>query len=843
MWAEAIARAFWPFWTVLITGIAPLLMGWHDLVPVEPLWSLAALYGLALIWTLVLGLRRMHRPRRADAVDRVDAKLRGRPIAALADTQAIGVGDPDSEAVWQAHLRRMQARTHEAKFVEPNLRISQLDQFGLRYVALLLLVVAGIFGSLGNVSSVGRMAGGGGQTLLTGPVWEGWVEPPSYTGKPTLYLADIPEGALRVPVGSSVTLRLYGELGALSVVQSVSGPVADPVTDPVQEFSIARDGALTIDGDGGLTWQVTALPDVVPTVDLTGPLEASALGELSQPFEAMDDYGVQAGTAEFQLDLSRVDRRHGLVVPPDERPAVILDLPMPFSGDRADFDELLIDDLSEHPYANLPAVLMLTVTDALGQEGVSQAEPVAVLPARRFFQPVAKAVAEQRRDLLWSRENGTRVLQILRAVSHRPDDLFADETTYLRLSFALRRLSGMLDEGLTVADQDEIAAALWELAIQLEDGSLADARERLRRAQERLAEAMRNGASDEEIEELVQELREAVDDYTRMLAERSGEDQQLSDQPDQEDDDRFNFTNEELQALMDRIQELMEEGRMAEAQELMEQLNDLMENMEVTENEGGEPTPGQDSMEGLSDALRDQQSLSDDSFQELQNQFNSSRNSDAPQQNQSGQQGQRADRPGEQGRDGQGEGVGSNPDMGKQNDQGAGGEADPDSLADRQEALRRELQRQYDGLPNIEGPAADAARQALERAEEAMDQAEESLRSGDLAEAIDEQAEALDALRDGLRNLSDALAQEQRQRGGQGTDSGNAQGRVEQSDRDPLGREAGTTGQFGTDQDVLQGPDVYRRAQELLEELRKRSADQDRPELERDYIDRLLDRF
>ncbi len=67
--------------------------------------------------------------------------------------------------------------------------------------------------------------------------------------------------------------------------------------------------------------------------------------------------------------------------------------------------------------------------------------------------------------------------------------------------------------GLTDNVQAEVALALWDLAVQLEEGSLNSARARLERAQERLEEAMRNGASDEEIAELMQELREATSDY------------------------------------------------------------------------------------------------------------------------------------------------------------------------------------------------------------------------------------------------------------------------------------------------------------------------------------------
>ena len=187
------------------------------------------------------------------------------------------------------------------------------------------------------------------------------------------------------------------------------------------------------------------------------------------------------------------------------------------------------------------------------------------------------------------------------------------------------------------------------------------------------------------------------------------------------------------------------------------------------------------------------------------------------------------------------------------NDQGAGGEGDPDGdaqqagpqgLAERQQALRDLLEQQRRNLPSLNGEEADNARRALERAEGAMDGAEEALRGGRLAEAIDKQAEAMDALRDGMRSLGEAMAENrQQQEPGQGTQDGDTANRVEPARRDPLGRQLGTEGQMGSDQNILQGEDVYRRAEDLLNEIRRRSAELDRPQLELDYLKRLLERF
>jgi uncharacterized protein (TIGR02302 family) len=756
----------------------------------------------------------------------------------------------------------MEARTKDARLVEPDLRIADRDPYGLRFVALLFFVTALFFGSLLRVGTVGEIVAAQDQTLATGPVWEGWVEPPAYTGLPSIYLADIPAGPLRVPVGSQVTLRLYGEVGALTVAETVSGRTGEvaPASDAQQQFEITQSGTLSILGPTETVWEITAIDDIPPTVELTAPIEADAMGEMSQSFAASDDYGVDFGTATITLDLAAVDRRHGLTIDPDPIAPLVLDLPMPFTGDRDDFEELLIDDLSQHPLANLPVTMQLEVTDAAGQVGASQPESL-ILPGRRFFQPLARAVIEQRRDLMWSKANARRVNQILRAVSNQPEGFFTSETIYLRMRTIIRRLDSMAEFGMTDEGQAEVVEALWELAIQLEDGRLADARERLRRAQERLAEAMRNGASDEEIAELMQELREATDDYLRMLAEQA----EPGDGTDMADSGQQGQTMgmDELQALMDRIEELMQEGRMAEAQELMEQLNQMMENLRVTQGEGGDgpQTPGQQSMQDLAETLREQEDLSDDAFRDLQEQGDRGEQQGGEpgqpgQQGQQGQQGQgqsdgqpqgqqgqSGDQPGQGGQSGQGQGVGDESRSGEQRDNGVGGEGDARGLADRQQALREELQRQRDGLPNLPGESGDAARQSLDRAEGAMDGAEQALREGDLPGAIDRQAEAMDALRNGMRELGQAMAENQNAQPGQGAEQGQASNSEDGNQRDPLGREMGNTGQLATDQNLLGNIDINRRAEELLDELRRRSAEQSRPEIERDYLRRLLDQF
>src|SRR5690606_22022013 len=139
-------------------------------------------------------------------------------------------------------------------------------------------------------------------------------------------------------------------------------------------------------------------------------------------------------------------------------------------------------------------------------------------------------------------------------------------------------------------------------------------------------------------------------------------------------ENRMQMNQDDLQNMMDRIQDLMEQGRMAEAQQALEEFQRMMENMRVTRGEGP-GSPGQQALEGLGDTLRGQQSLSDQAFQDLQDRFNSG---------------------------GQGRGE-------------EGSEATEQSLAERQQELRQELKRQRDALPGV-GEQGEAAGEALDRA-------------------------------------------------------------------------------------------------------------------------------
>jgi Domain of unknown function (DUF4175) len=197
LWAERITRAFWPLWSVAAATLSFLAFGLQDVLAIELVWFAIVAAVLGGIWAAIHGFMAFHAPSLNDALERLDARLPGQPIAALRDTQAIGSTDPASQAVWAAHLDRMAARAAAAKTVAPNLQLASRDRFALRYVAMTALILALMFGSLWRVTSTSAiMPGGGAAQAAAGPTWEGWAQPPAYTGKPSLYLNEIAEGKL-----------------------------------------------------------------------------------------------------------------------------------------------------------------------------------------------------------------------------------------------------------------------------------------------------------------------------------------------------------------------------------------------------------------------------------------------------------------------------------------------------------------------------------------------------------------------------------------------------------------------------------------------------------------------
>ena len=224
-----------------------------------------------------------------------------------------------------------------------------------------------------------------------------------------------------------------------------------------------------------------------------------------------DDYGVTEAQATFARKNdgdADGESPHPLYGPPD------FPLILPQARTRAGVAQT-IKDLTDHPWAGAEVDMTLVARDEGGNVGKS--EPFALrLPERVFTKPLARALVEQRRNLALDANTRPVVLNALDALALAPEKFTPEAGTYL----GLRGVYWSLVRAKTDDDLRDVAARLWSMAVQLEDGDISDAQANLRNAEEALRQALERGASDEELKALMDQLRAAMDRFMQAMAEQ-----------------------------------------------------------------------------------------------------------------------------------------------------------------------------------------------------------------------------------------------------------------------------------------------------------------------------------
>jgi len=513
-----------------------------------------------------------------------------------------------------------------------------------------------------------------------------------------------------------------------------------------------------------------------------------------------DDYGVVEAHAEFALkddDLPAGANAHPLFTAPE--------FPLTLPQARARLGAAQTTrDLTSHPWAGAKVAVTLIAHDEAGNEGRSEAVEFQ-LPERIFVKPIARALIEQRRILALDANAKPLVLTALDALTIAPERFTPETSVYLGLRaiyFGLAHANG--DDQLR-----EVVARMWDMATQIEDGNVSQAEMALRQAQDALRQALERGADDQELKKLMDQLRAAMDKYLQALAEEMRKNPQQLARP--LDRNTRMLTQRDLQSMLDRLENLARSGNKDAARQLLEQLQSMLENLQ-TARPGAQGEEGDDDMmsalDELGDMIRKQQQLRDKTFKQGQD--------------------MRRDRQRQQ----QGQGKQQLGDL----------QQDQKGLRDRLNKLLEQLRQRGLGNPGQKGQGEGETNQ-LGSAGEAMGEAEGELGQGDADNAVDSQGRALDAMKKGAQGL----AQQMQQNGmgmGQGPGQPGRNGRARaQQDTDPLGRPMRGR-EYGDDVTVkVPGEIDAQRARRILEELRKRFGESGRPQLELDYIERLLKDF
>ncbi len=846
LWAEALTRALWPVFTVVCLVAAAAVIGLFQSLDATLHIAALVVSAAAIVAALVLGVRRFRVPGAADALRRLDTSVAGRPLATLTDRLAgAGAGaSPVARALWIEHQRRAEAASAGLRAAAPDLRLATRDRWALRLFAPILLIGAFIGAGenapdrLRAALAPGQPGAGADLAGLAAPSVEAWAVPPAYTGENTIVLSRLAPDAepLALPQGTEITIRVTGlETAPPLAADLFPLPLAfAPLGGGLHEVTgrLVQSGRITVGdpGDPMADWSIAMLPDDAPEIEVTADPGPTATRALEVPFEARDDYGVMSAWAVIRLAREAEER---LEVEPIE-----FALPLPLAGDPREIAGRAERDLTDHPWAGADVLLTLHVEDGAGQRGI--AGPVRLrLPERRWTDPLARALAEQRRELILDYGQAEHVLDTVQAVTRAPEEVFGEHAgAYMAVRLAVRRLAvAIVDDTLTEVAPD-VAEFLWQAALTLESGDLASALERLRQAEERLRNALESG-TEEEIRDAMEELRQAINEYLEEMVRQALQNPDALQQQ-QSDPNAQQLSRQDLEEMLDQMQRQAESGLRDQARDMLSQLSQMLQNLQMGQMQPGQ-SPGQQALEQLQELIQRQQQLSEDTFNELRQQRRDGQNGQQQGQQpgqrqgqqQGGQMGQNGQQPGQQPGQPGGEGRPGGAQGGRHAENGRLA-AEQEALREAIEELRRQLGRGGEGM--------DGASQALGDAGRSMGEARDDLEGNQTGDALQDQMDALDRLNEGAESLAQQMQQGQGQTAASGTQDG--EGRSNDRDSiDPFDRPSGAYGAIDGSSTEVPGQSLVDRARELLEELRRRSADRERPEIELRYLERLLEQF
>lgn len=752
-----------------------------------------------------------------------DNQLRHRPLSTLDDRLA-NDGNARAGALWAIWRKKMHPLLGRLRWPRPHPVLPQRDPYALRGLVLLGMVAALIIAGPGWALRLQR----GMIPVLPGFIERPadslviWISPPDYTGIGQIVMKGkgSPTEPVPIPEGSTLKAHLTGwvgtpvlRLGDQDLPMTKLGEGAYGIETPIidtEQITIRQSFLTRAD------WPVWIVPDHPPTIEATGEIETRAGGKVKIPLRVEDDYSVES--IEITITLAP-EAGEG---PPLGAPYSLSRAVMSASATAQDIAPEL--DLSWHPWAGLPVQLRATAIDHKQQRSTIDL-PSHVLPERGFTHPVAQRLIAMRKRLIHTPETAAKnIAHEIESILIRPSLYHEDMRVFLSLRTAAVRLF-LAQDHETAA---RVVELLWDTALRIEDGNLSLAHRDFMQAQKNLHDALKNpDSTPEEIARRMEEMREAMAHYLhemfREMQKRMAE--RGIDQPMVTPEMVMRQINpQDLAAFLDRMQAEALSGNRDAARDMLAQMERFMEMMDPSNIDMSIP---QD-VQGMMDALSNLQELIERQEKLLDE---TRRQAEATGQT----QGYAAPLPAdtallrEWGLDGM-------PPPPQQGTARPARETDSRAGHAEQSTLRRML---GDAMLDMDEKTGRIP-ENLGRADQSMKGAADALEQNDPATSVPHQEDALRHLQDGQQEMAQKLAQRMQQMmmfsfGGGG------------QRLDPLGRpmrdEDGGNMPWSRSNVKIPDEAQRRKIQEILDDLRRKSGELNRPDYELDYFRRLMRQF
>jgi uncharacterized protein (TIGR02302 family) len=619
LWERLWVALHWPLVAALLFA-AVIFSGLLNFLPKPLPLIILALLGLGLIYGLKSFLR-LQRPTSLQAMRKLETNsaLQHRETSSLDDEL---VAESSNTEIWEEHKRRALAALTNVKLAPPQSHWRKFDPLALLLPAIMATLVAFVLGA-GDFTSNFKQA-----LLFSNPVpakpvvLDAWLKAPSYTNKAPLLLSSPAlveklkqQSEIITPNNSILNLHIenaknpHVDVFALGETTPVKlATVKTETSDQGFQSELTLDRPVTVKVmDGAIelaSYPLSLIADAAPTINIEATPKAQGLGQLEVKWKAMDDYGIKSVTAEISL-ADEQDGGLGF----EGNGIFLYDAPVfkiaVQSSSTKQLTQTSTADLAGHAWAGYFAEIVLTASDAAGHK-VATAPMRFKMPEREFSKSLAQALVEQRKKLILSPDNVPDVSTMLTALLTYPTEIKGQAGLILNLvNIKARTINATATDDVVAVVKD-----MWPLILAVEDGHLSDLRAELEALKQQLEQAMKDGASQEKIDELMRKMREAMNKLMDQLQNQSAD---ASKAPQS----GKGISPEDLQKMMDKIEQLSKNGSKESAAQMLSELNKLLQGLKPGQGQqaGGKGKGqggDQEQMDALSDLMDKQQKLMDE---------------------------------------------------------------------------------------------------------------------------------------------------------------------------------------------------------------------------------------
>lgn len=552
-----------------------------------------------LVWLLWKDARRFHWPTMQEIDRRLEdnSQLPHRPLTALDDKLA-NPDDAAARTLWARSKSRALAAIYKLKTPFPRPVLASRDPVALRALVVLIVIIG---------------------ITIAGPAWKEriqfginplqglndkkidksitvWITPPEYTGVQQTILQgggkrkeslDIPQDSvIKVQVSKGwgdPVLRMAGSDTPLKRIDDKNWSLETAIA-PGEKLEVRQLGMRRA------VIPYRFIPDMPPEITLIEEPQTKDKGQMQLSLKVKDDYGVDDLTLKMRLDETVTNPPLG--APVEDKRAVM-------SPPGQEMEVKPLYDLAWHPWAGHPVVIEMDAIDHKKQ--VTALPPLHVtLPERTFSHPVAQKLILMRKRLARTPDAAAEnIAEELLDIMVEPDKYSGNLVVFL----SLRTMASRLIYDPTEDNIRGIISQMWDTALQIEEGNLAIAARDLRDAQRKLESVLNDpNATQEQIAQALDEFKEAMNNYFQeMVAEMQK--QMAKGEIVTLPADMFSaiMNPEDLQNFMDELAAQSMAGNKDAAREMLSKMQQMLDQMNNSSGQMEMPKDMKFMLQGISE--------------------------------------------------------------------------------------------------------------------------------------------------------------------------------------------------------------------------------------------------